>query len=723
MRFARTQDLAAFLMALAGLSAAALGTGSSTAGFLAIVAALGAIFVPKKWMESHIWQMVWSASTIAGLAVALLGIGASGSFLIPIHGFVLYLVVVKLYNRRHADDYFHIYLTSLMALVGSAATNFGPSFVVCFLVHLVASFWSLSLYQLRKEMESAHLVRHKTPGSSRPLALARVLASKRVITGRFLVGSGLAALGAFGFAVFFFFFFPRFGVAGFNPETQNQGFAREVDLGGIGLIRNDPRLVMRVRLDPRPAAPILTSLHWRAATLDHYEAGHWSRTKVPVTGPSVNGRSLWMCNPDRRRLKALEKSGKILTQRILALPDTDGLLPTAFPFLSLRILRPAGSWKVGPTMDGSEAIQTPWPDRPVLYEVRSLLGSSGPSPAATTSGLPCTRPPRLDARLRRLYSTIPHRIGRALLDLAGRLEPPNAAPMAKIRAALAYLSPRNGFRYTRRLSRVPPNRDPVLHFLLVSKKGHCEYFASGLVLLLRAMGLPARLAVGFLGGRWNPYGGFLSVRRGDAHAWTEVWIEDRGWMLLDATPPEGLRPVVQPGLWARLSLWLDAVRLAYLRWIVDYDTMTQFHVLRRLGRSRALGLVVRITLGAVLGLVLLLAGRRLWTLRRVPSSGKGPKSDRRVKTASKHMARLLKAAAGRIGPIHPGQTLKEYFSTIPDDWAQARKDALEATEAYYELRFADSPSDEQSLIDRLKATCRRAVEGLSVRAKPGRRND
>lgn len=77
-------------------------------------------------------------------------------------------------------------------------------------------------------------------------------------------------------------------------------------------------------------------------------------------------------------------------------------------------------------------------------------------------------------------------------------------------------------------------------FLLRDRVGHCEYFAAGMVVLLTAIDVPARIAGGFYGGRYNPLGGYYAIRRDDAHAWTEVWNGTR-WVTFDSTPV-GLRP-------------------------------------------------------------------------------------------------------------------------------------------------------------------------------------
>ena len=77
--------------------------------------------------------------------------------------------------------------------------------------------------------------------------------------------------------------------------------------------------------------------------------------------------------------------------------------------------------------------------------------------------------------------------------------------------------------------------DPVDDFLFSSRIGFCEHFASSFALLMRAAGLPARVVAGFQGGYYNAAGGYVTVLRSDAHAWTEIWLPDQGWVRIDPT--------------------------------------------------------------------------------------------------------------------------------------------------------------------------------------------
>jgi len=82
----------------------------------------------------------------------------------------------------------------------------------------------------------------------------------------------------------------------------------------------------------------------------------------------------------------------------------------------------------------------------------------------------------------------------------------------------------------------PPIQDKwVDTFLFETRKGFCEHYATAFVYLMRVAAIPARVVTGYQGGQWNPIGKFLEVRQGDAHAWAEVWLQERGWTRIDPT--------------------------------------------------------------------------------------------------------------------------------------------------------------------------------------------
>jgi hypothetical protein len=110
-------------------------------------------------------------------------------------------------------------------------------------------------------------------------------------------------------------------------------------------------------------------------------------------------------------------------------------------------------------------------------------------------------------------------------------------PMRQAAAIESYLSHR--FRYVADPSKIGRTMT-VDQFLLQEHRGHCEYFAAGMVALMTARNVPARIVGGFYGGTLNPLTGYFVVRREDAHAWVEVW-DGKSWQTFDPTPAS-LRP-------------------------------------------------------------------------------------------------------------------------------------------------------------------------------------
>ena len=131
--------------------------------------------------------------------------------------------------------------------------------------------------------------------------------------------------------------------------------------------------------------------------------------------------------------------------------------------------------------------------------------------------------------------------------------------------------------------------DPLAYFLFTRKKGHCEYFASAMTVMLRTAGIPARLATGFQSGVYNPMTDLWLVRASDAHAWVEAWIPGRGWTTFDPTPPDPNRRGF--ALLTKLGLYLDAAETFWQEWVVSYDISRQGTLADRLEQgARSMGI-------------------------------------------------------------------------------------------------------------------------------------
>ncbi len=129
--------------------------------------------------------------------------------------------------------------------------------------------------------------------------------------------------------------------------------------------------------------------------------------------------------------------------------------------------------------------------------------------------------------------TLPGSLVPTLREVVGRWVPPGTPKVAAVELIATRL--RTDFEYSLEVER-PPGAEPLVHFLLDDRRGHCEYFASAMTLLARAAGVPARTIGGYRVSEQNPLTGSWVVRERDAHAWSEVYL-DGAWRTVDATAP------------------------------------------------------------------------------------------------------------------------------------------------------------------------------------------
>ena len=118
-------------------------------------------------------------------------------------------------------------------------------------------------------------------------------------------------------------------------------------------------------------------------------------------------------------------------------------------------------------------------------------------------------------------------------DLAHRVIQQATTPFEQTLAIQQHLL--RNYRYSLEADTATLNH-PLEEFLFTRKTGYCEHYATAMVVMLRTVGIPARLVTGFLATEWNEYGGYFTVRQRDAHAWVEVYFPHSGWITMDPTP-------------------------------------------------------------------------------------------------------------------------------------------------------------------------------------------
>jgi hypothetical protein len=121
-------------------------------------------------------------------------------------------------------------------------------------------------------------------------------------------------------------------------------------------------------------------------------------------------------------------------------------------------------------------------------------------------------------------------------------------------------------------------RNHISRFLTVERRGHCEYFATSMVLMLRSLGVPARIVNGYLTDEWNEAaGGRFLVRQEHAHSWVEAQVDNSGeWVTFDPTPSSGVGSNrIRSGLYHWYSAFYDVLKMAWYDAVIDFDHQTQ----------------------------------------------------------------------------------------------------------------------------------------------------
>jgi protein-glutamine gamma-glutamyltransferase len=285
--------------------------------------------------------------------------------------------------------------------------------------------------------------------------------------------------------------------------------------------------------------------------------------------------------------------------------------------------------------------------------------------------------------------------------LAKQLFARGGTDAAFVAAALEYLRS-GGFVYS--LEPETLGKEQVDDFLFRTRTGFCGHYASAFAVMMRAAGLPARIVTGYLGGEWNPVGGYLIVRQSDAHAWVEVWLAGYGWRRVDPTAvvaPERLRRGVYDLLPDSMSASARLLRGAWLaalaqRWdaasawwndrVVKFDYTTQLDVLGKLGLhfkdSRELGWAFGATL---LGWLALIA----WQLGRGP---RPPRPDPLARAYGKLCGKLAHTGVARApyqGPLAYGAALRAAAPALGES-------AHTLLARYAELRYGALSGDARS---------------------------
>lgn len=529
--------------------------------YLAVLA--GSWFAHRAGVGRNIPERAWNALVLMFVVVSLGRVFLTEtSALDTVVQLLLVLTIVKLFGRLSARDELQVFVLSLITLAASTTLTDELLFGVAFSAYVLVGTFSLAVFHLRNEVQQRPKISFRgIPTLNKSYASVLAAMSAVVLA---------ASLGIF-------FTFPRIGLGFFAPKERDAmqmvGFSESVELGNHGVIRDNPSVVMRVEFPQKPAST--SHYHWRIMAFDHYDGRAWSRTRnerrrgVPIVQDDDPVRVAGL--PTRQYAQNLAKmydgTGPTTKMQVYLEPLGTDLLPTLWTSKMVRLGSDTVSVPFGPRsgkvlVDGYGDLHHTVEDQ-VGMTYQLWAWQEGTSLSVDAPG--------------RAYLQLPDFSPR-VAQLAAQVAPADASAEQAAQALESYFQ--RNFSYTTDLPEVGAN--PVESFLFDAKRGHCEYFATSTVMLLRARGIPARIVNGFLGGSWNNVGNYLAVRQGDAHTWVEYW-HDGAWRMLDPTPTSAAGS--DSGVIAAAREYYDALKLFWTKWIIEYDLNAQVEIFRRLSAT------------------------------------------------------------------------------------------------------------------------------------------
>ena len=625
----------------------------------------------------------------------------SRSFLTATVHLVLFAMVVRLFSLQRTRDHYMLAVLSFLMVLAAAVLTVGSVFLFSFAGFLLVAVITFVLMEMRHsvaaEQTHAQDPRVASPGVIPPnramayglMAIAPAL-MLMILAGSFLI----------------FFLLPRISshyLSAYSPTSDiSTGFTDRVQLGRIGQIQQSGAVVMHIEIQNDLLGGY--DLKWRGVALSNFDGRTWSNSyEQTQVRSAIDGSYRLARLMDPRSAPAT--AGRSIRYRVLMEP-----IGTNVFFLAERPQSLSGNFRQV-SMDAGGAVYDLDAERPInLYEAVSQLPEIDSDELRLAMN---TAPGGMDEYLK--LPPLDIRISK----LAEEIAAPAPSNFEKATAVEQYLS--THFRYTLELPQSLP-QDPLANFLFERKKGHCEYFASSMAVMLRSLRIPSRIVTGFRGGEFNDLTGQYVVRASDAHSWVEAYFPGSGWMSFDPTPA-GILPT-RTG-WSRMQLYMDAASSFWREWIINYDASHQqtlgkdaaynsrrfFDEARRwMGRQhRALLRSARRAqrhftnfpvrwLGGLIAftavLITLLNLRRLISALRDRNLRAHPERAPR-ESAALWYDRMVSRMARRGWRKSPSQTPLDFVAAIQE--AALQNKVARFTRAYESARFGRSVDDAQSL--------------------------
>lgn len=268
-----------------------------------------------------------------------------------------------------------------------------------------------------------------------------------------------------------------------------------------------------------------TRYYWRGITYERYIGSGWTSGDTTSLSYDANQPISASTLPYHR----------LVHQEVVGIQDLGGLLYTTGDLLNADHSYLV-AWR-SPPAEGVDPLSVDAFGATIntnAYHADSLLAEPSITELRTASN---EYPEWINRHYLSLPDTVPARLRNLALDLTATL----ATPYDRALAIESYL---RKYPYTLNVPTPPPNRDVADYFLFELRKGYCDYYATSMVVLARAAGLPARLVIGYASGSYDPIQGYYIVTEADAHSWVEIYFPGIGWVEFE--PTAGLPEIKRP---------------------------------------------------------------------------------------------------------------------------------------------------------------------------------
>jgi transglutaminase-like putative cysteine protease len=554
-------DLSLYLLVLTGF-----GSLASTGGLgLTTTMLVGAALALRGYLLAQRKRVVISERWITPLSLAYFVFFIadfllfSRSFLTATVHLALFAVVIRMFSLRKERDHLMLAILAFLMVLASSVLTVDSVFLLFFAAFMVMAVTTFVLMEMRRSGRAASIQARHTNDLQEHRHLAFSLAQ---------VTPGLMLLIMAGAAIVFFVL-PRMsagymGAYSFRTDFST-GFSDRVQLGQIGQIQQSNAVVMHVQIDGDKVGAY--DLRWRGVALAEFDGHSWSNPRqqfvlqrgadnnfsIPSFGAMAARPSL----SDVTKSSALRVHEKIIHYHVLMEPIGTNVFFLAPWARSLR-----GDYRALSVDAGAAVYDLDGQHQIGVYEADSDIGTPSPEQLRDTMR---DYPPQVTGAYLRLPVIDPR-----IRELAAQIAGSAPSNYDKALAVEQYLRTRYGYTLQLPRTAVP---DPLANFLFERKQGHCEYFASSMAVMLRTLGIPARVVNGFRSDEFNDLTGNYVVRAKNAHSWVEAFFPGYGWQSFDPTPagnggtPQG---------WGRVALYLDAMSSFWREWIISYDASHQY---------------------------------------------------------------------------------------------------------------------------------------------------